>query len=402
MGKKIMVFSLSFILLITCLHAGGWNNTLMGIRALAIGAAFAGLADDPSAIFYNPAGISFQEEKFNLSINGIYISPLHEYTLPTGISAESKNKSSLPQVFLTYKMNDKVTLGFGAYAPYAGGGVDWKKDELGFPFKTYLGVMSLTPSISYQISEKFAIGFNLNFYYGKLEVNTDMPGFGPMDSDETGNNISAGLGMLYKPSDKLSMGLSIRGPAKMTLTGTTALTTEAPGFGNIRFDLDSETNFQLPWDFEFGISYRLRENLILSGSAQYTMWSALDRVEKIIRNVPMVGDQYEYENLNFNNILIMRVGFEYQIPHGLFIRGGIGVDRAATPVDTLSITNIDVDKLTLLGGFGYRTGSMQIDFVAISAQGREREKTTTQFGFPFTERYNLSATILGMGVTFIF
>lgn len=402
MGKKITAFIGLPLIVTACLWAGGWNNTLMGARALAIGAAFAGLADDPSAIYYNPAGLVLQREKMNVSIIGLYISPTHEYSIPGGLKAESKNKNSIPQFFLTYKMNDKITLGFGAYVPYAGGGVDWSKEELGYPFSSNLGILSLTPSLSYRVSEKFSVGFNLNFYHGKLEVNTDMPGFGPMNSEETGSVVSAGLGLLYRPMDKLSFGLSVRGPAKMSLTGITSITATAPGFGEVRFDLDSETNLKLPWDIEFGIAYRVLDNLVLSGSAQYTLWTALDRVEKIIKAVPFQGDRVDYEELNFNNILIMRVGFEYAIPNGLYIRGGFGMDRAASPAETLSIRNIDVDKLTLIGGFGYRMGNTQIDFVAISAQGKEREKTSTLQWFPGIEKYNLSATILGMGVTFTF
>ncbi len=402
MGKKFLVFMGLPIILSAYLLAGGWNNTLMGARALAIGAAFAGLADDPSAIYYNPAGLVLQDKKMNISINGMYISPTHEYSMPGVLKAESKNKNSIPQFFLSYKMNNKVTVGFGAYVPYAGGGVNFHEEELGYPFSSSLGILSLTPSISYRISDNFSIGFNLNFYHGKLEVNTNMPGYGPMDSEEEGSVVSAGLGLLFRPIDKLSLGLSIRGPAKMSMTGITSITAMAPGFGEVRFDLDSETNIKLPWDIEFGIAYRVLDNLVLSGSAQYTLWSALDRVEKVIRDVPFQGDQINYQEMNFNNILIMRMGFEYAIPNGLFIRGGVGIDRAASPAETLSIRNIDVDKLTLIGGFGYRMGNTQIDFVAISAQGKEREKTSPLEWFPGTEKYNLSATILGLGVTFTF
>jgi long-chain fatty acid transport protein len=61
-----------------------------------------------------------------------------------------------------------------------------------------------------------------------------------------------------------------------------------------------------------------------------------------------------------------------------------------------------VDKFTLLGGIGYRTGNLQFDVVYVHAQGKEREKATTLLGFPFSERYNLSARIFGLGITFVF
>lgn len=89
----------------------------MGCRALAIGGAFVGVADDPSAVFHNPAGLVYQEKAFNLSIDGFYISPTHEYVTPEGDTTQSQYKTALPQFFLTYRANERVTIGFGFYVP---------------------------------------------------------------------------------------------------------------------------------------------------------------------------------------------------------------------------------------------------------------------------------------------
>jgi len=209
---------------------------------------------------------------------------------------------------------------------------------------------------------------------------------------------------MYKPTDKLSLGMSIRGPAKMKLSGTTSIT-----YGTSKTNLDSYTSFNLPWDIEVGLSYQISENLLFATGAQYTMWSALDKVEKTIENVPYFDpslmmlvsqDMKEEEVLDFNNILIFRAGFEYVLPQGIALRAGIGLDHYASPEETLSITNIDVNKFTLLGGIGYRAGKIKIDFAYAYAIGKEREKTTTQYGVPLPEKYNLNAFILGLGITF--
>ncbi|MFQ6038753.1 MAG: hypothetical protein ACE5LV_09065, partial [Candidatus Aminicenantales bacterium] len=60
MGRKGVFSAIAILGLASGLLGGGWNNTLMGARAIALGAAFAGLADDPSAVYYNPAGLVFQ------------------------------------------------------------------------------------------------------------------------------------------------------------------------------------------------------------------------------------------------------------------------------------------------------------------------------------------------------
>ncbi len=401
MNKKSLILLVSVILISANLWAGGWNNTLMGCRALAIGGAFVAVADDPSAIFHNPAGLVYQERTFNLSIDGFYISPVHEYVTTDGTRVESRYKSSVPQFFLTYKANNRLTFGFGFYVPYAGGGVDWKESVQVQPFKSTMGVYSLTPTFSYKFSEKLSIGFNLNFYGGELNIDMEDVIFGPMKSEEKGSAVSAGLGLMFKPSQRVSIGLGVRGPAKMTLEGRTSVTITDPLLGTFQILLDSETSFDLPWDIELGLAYRLTENLLLSTSAQYTMWSALDKVEKVMKNVPGIGDIEETQIMNYEDILILRAGFEYFISGGVILRGGLGYDRCACPEDTLDYKgNIDVDKFTLIGGIGYRTGRTQIDFVYVYAAGEERVKPIT--GFPSPERYNLSAAIMGVGVTFSF
>jgi long-chain fatty acid transport protein len=396
MKKNILAFLLLVLCLSPSIWAGGWNNTLMGCRAIAMGAAFAGIADDPSAVFYNPAGLVFQEQKLNLSINGFYIMPTHAYTGMGGSMLQSKFNSTIPQIFLSYKANENVTVGFGAYAPYATGGVDWKESQIGVPLKTFLGIFSLTPTVSYRVNNKLSLGFKINFYQGVLELDTEMDPFGPVNADENGSSVSAGFGLFYKPSEKLSIGISVRGPSTMILKGKTAISYTIPDLGEIELKLNSETRFNLPWDFELGLAYRISDRFLVSTSAQYTMWSTLDQVEKTIKDIPDMGNIIQVEKMNFKNIFIVRAGFEYHIPPGLFVRAGIGVDRAASPEEALNIANIDVDKFTLLGGIGYRVGKMQIDFAFVHAQGRERENMNP----PLPGRYNLDATIIGLGISF--
>jgi long-chain fatty acid transport protein len=410
MSKRAFIL-LSLILLVSpSLWAGGWNNTLMGCRAIAIGGAFVGIADDPSAIFYNPAGLVFQRNSLNFSINGFYIWPDHEYIVPTGSKTQSKYNVSLPQIFLSYRTSEKLTLGFGIYVPYAGGGVDWKEGEPGYPFKvgedeysrfkSTMGIYTLTPTLAYQFSEKLSIGFTINFYRAILNVDAVMDPDTTVVSEESGSTISAGFGLMYRPTERIGIGLSIRGPSRMELSGDTRITQvqTIPGFGTVPVELrgDSETSFNLPWDIELGFSYKISENLLFSTSAQYTMWSRLKKVDKMVKDLPYGTPDIEYEEaMDFNNILILRAGMEYAFPQGVFLRAGFGFDRCATPDSTLDCKNIDVDKFTILGGIGYRTGRTQIDFVYAYAIGKEREADTA-------ERYNLNVFIMGLGVSFSF
>ncbi len=398
--KKLVVILTCFVLTTSGLLGGGWNNTLIGCRAIAIGGAFAGIADDTSAIFYNPAGLAFQQKNFAVSINGFNIWPTHEYSDSLGYNLQSKSNFSLPQIFFTFKASERLTLGFGAYTPYAGGGVEWNNSSFGLQLKSYMGIISLTPTLAYQISEKISFGFTLNIYRGIIEDTRTLQNIGTIKTEENGSALSVGFRLMLKPSERLRIGLGVRGPAKMKMSGKTTVPIEVPVLGLFEANLSSETEFNLPWDFSLGISYKLSETFLLSTSLQYTMWSALDNVEKTLKNIPLVGDQKTIEPMNFKNIILWSVGAEYWVTPVFALRGGIGLDRWATPAETLDFANIDVDKVTLLGGIGYRAGRIQIDFVYVNAIGKEREKVETVLGLPVTEKFNLNTMILGIGITF--
>jgi long-chain fatty acid transport protein len=399
--RKKLVLTLSLVAFSSAvLWAGGWNNMLIGCRAIAIGGAFAGIADDASAIYYNPAGLAFQEQNLTVTVNGFNVWPTYLYSDSLGRNLQSKSSTAIPQVFLAFKSGEKWTLGFGVYVPYAGGGVEWDEKNLGLSLKSYLGIVSFTPTLAYEISDKVSLGLNFNIYKAVLEDSRNMEPLGNISTEENGTALSLGLGLMLKPSDRMSIGAGIRGPAKMKLSGKTTIPLAIPDMGTFEADFPSETKFNLPWDFELGISYRISSKFLMSTSAQYTMWSALDTIEKTLKNVPEVGDQIVHEPMNFKDILLWRIGAEYWISDFLSLRAGVGFDRWATPEESLNFDNIDVDKFTLLGGIGYRSGRIQIDLVYAYAQGKEREKLDNFLGVPVQERFNLNTVIFGLGITY--
>src|SRR5579864_3898068 len=87
--------------------------------ATARGNAFVATANDPAAVFYNPAGIS-QLEGSHMSIGAYGIVYGASYKNPaTGSVINSKQELGiLPQVFSTYSIPKyKLTLGLGTYSP---------------------------------------------------------------------------------------------------------------------------------------------------------------------------------------------------------------------------------------------------------------------------------------------
>src|SRR5271154_1304980 len=107
------------------------------------GEAFVATADNPSAIYYNPAGIT-QLDGMNLRVGtyGIY---LNDHFKDATTSANTENGiQAAPQIYYTYGFEDvPLTLGLGVYSPY-GLSVDWSNMDP-FAAQGYYGSPGLGP-----------------------------------------------------------------------------------------------------------------------------------------------------------------------------------------------------------------------------------------------------------------
>ena len=108
------------------LSANGFRLADQDAFATARGEAFVATADNPSAIYYNPAGIT-QLEGNNLrsGIYGIYLDPSFNppgSAVNTGNTYHSSdNLAAVPQLFYTYTLEHlPLSFGLGVYAPYGG------------------------------------------------------------------------------------------------------------------------------------------------------------------------------------------------------------------------------------------------------------------------------------------
>ena len=85
--KKLVILAVIGMFAYSNAFASGFQLNEQGARALAMGGAFAGLANDPSALYFNPAGIT-QLRGTNFYFGTTLIMPLGTYKTP---GAKSSN-----------------------------------------------------------------------------------------------------------------------------------------------------------------------------------------------------------------------------------------------------------------------------------------------------------------------
>jgi len=247
-GKKTIVFVAFLFVLSSLVSANGLNLNGFGSRAVAMGGAFVGLADDYSAIFWNPAGIAQFGEK-TLGMTGDLIMPSSTYKFQfmgvTLVNAESESKiypSGLAGYY--HPLSDKLVAGIGVYTP-SGLGISWDGADFApftrgqsYKWETYIGVISISPALAYKISDQISVGATLNLNYGFFNIDQhagiatvpiNQPPYsttvdlGQYSESSDGWGVSGTLGILVKPSDIFSFGATVRTPSKVTMSGEASI-----------------------------------------------------------------------------------------------------------------------------------------------------------------------------------
>jgi len=236
------LFTLALLtLVVTAVFAGGYQINEHGTKAMGMGGAFAAQASDPSAIFFNPAGLT-QLKGINIMIGGTAIMPMATFTGPTGVTGISATSTDMvkqtffpPNAYITYNY-ENWAFGLGFFAPY-GLGTEWPAKWGGSPvalgqyeaYITDLQAMYLNPTVAYRFSDKLSVGVGFSYIFGtvdlkqKINLPTLPPGTLPdWDSslEGTGTGYSFNVGILWNPTDALSVGVSYRSKAEIEFSAT--------------------------------------------------------------------------------------------------------------------------------------------------------------------------------------
>jgi len=259
--------------------SNGTQIGTVGAKPTAMGSAFRGLADDWSAVFYNPAGLT-QIQKGTIGLSNGLISPRGNFTpypyptLPfTGMYTDSRELTpkdfNVPALGI-FKTQGKWTAGLGVYAPF-GLGTEWDlyfvPEGYGNPKaiskkkESYSDhqVIAVQPTVAYQLTEKISVGLGLSYIWGKMTIDQIAlpvnplvgilanPNYaplaavlGPLSPDQTRliveNNLEgdgyaygANVGVKWDISKMLSLGVSGRFFTDLKLKGKMIQTVAFPG-----------------------------------------------------------------------------------------------------------------------------------------------------------------------------
>lgn len=407
---RLTMITAIMVVLSTGLFSNGLNLNGNGSKAISMGGAFVGLADDYSAVFWNPAGLT-QMKKSSLSLFVTDVFPSGSYFLDLGvaqISAETEPGGYLSGGLGFFKpLSDKVVVGIYAYVP-SGLGANWPGEDLallsgGMPmvWETMVGIVTVSPTVAFKLSDKLSLGATLNINYGMDELKRPTE-LGQYEEDLDGFGFSATIGLLYKPSDKFSFGMTYKTPMKATVKGDVTM----PGAQLLGLAPSSEGEREITWPMWFGagIAVKPSERLTFTFDVQYTNWGKMDEVEMTFADTLWQAFLADGSTLTllWEDKTQIRFGMEYMINPKLALRAGYYYDPSPSPKATMNILLPEITYNFFTLGIGYKTEKMALDFCLEYGKGKDVTVMEPLMDVGMPGVHSMDLFVPNIAVTFFF
>ena len=340
--------------------AGGLSrvNTISP-RAVGLGGAFGAVADDPSALHFNPAGLAGIYGRL-VSIGIEYLNSNRTYT-PTGedgerLPAQSPNSVStvVPSIGATFRTKEdgswsRFAFALGLWNSY-GGQVSYDRlDDAQAPAlnETREVLLEMVGGVGYEASEYVSLGLALRLGIGLFHVDaTNRPVTSDMSSVGFGVGLTGGVilsnGVSSSRAGSARIGFTYRTP--MTVATSGSATMDLSG-GSTDVDMDHDQRW--PQSAAVAVAWRPAARLLLAAQADWTDWERINELTVEFPDRPELDQTFE---MDWDSNYSLRLGTSVILTPSVEVSAGGSYDTRAVSKRTMERHNLDSDKFTADAG----------------------------------------------------
>jgi long-chain fatty acid transport protein len=397
-----------------------------GAKAVAMGGAFAATADDPTAIFYNVAGIA-QLRRAELTFGGTAINFQNSFTgdpndLFTAGMSGSKYRAHtfiVPNAYATMPIGSNMTVGVGVFAPF-GLRTNWAQPWPGRYISSDANIktVSVEPAIAWQTSDgRLAIGGGPEYRRGKVilaRTNQAINIFTNQIADVANTYLASdysskwgwNVGILFKPTPTWRIGASYRAAETMDFKGTATITQIPTG----NAQLDAIVRSQLPPtqpvttsiafpDFAYiALGTSAIPNWDIEFDLEHNNWS---RFKALQINLLTTPQQSITRAENWKSTFSYRLGANHPVTSDWDIRLGALYDKNPEPVEAVTPLLPDADRVGVSFGVGYHRGPFVFDATEFALHFKTRG-TLGQSPDNFNGTYKTDANLISVNLGYRF
>lgn len=439
-NKRVLAVSVFATLITSNINAAGFS--VAEHSASGMGSAFAGasaIAEDASTTFFNPAGLSKLKGKQYI-FAGHYVSVSSPFTnngstsLTTaplgGTNDDGSTSPFIPNFYYARELNDKWNFGFGITVPF-GNVSEYSDTWVGryHATKSEITTLNLNPSASYKVNDKLSVGFGVNVQYieatlaNKLDsaaicnaapfaaacagAGLSAAGIGDasLDSNQSlnGDDWSLGwnVGLLYDISDATRLGLAYRSNIEHALTGNVDFTVNANLQGVLNTfaptlftDTAISAGVDLPETLSLSLYHEVNPKWSVLADVTWTKWKRFDKIVIDFSN-PVQSSSTIPEN--WENSLRYSLGMNYKADSKWIYRAGVALDETPIPsAEDMTPRIPDNDRIWLSFGFGYKvsdTFGVDFGYSHLFFDDVVINNTDASFGHTLTGSYDVNVDI---------
>lgn len=358
---RLAAFAAGCALLTRPAYAGGTEIPNQGARAAGQAEAFGAQADDPTAIYYNPAGIGqLKGTQVSAGLYGIF--PDFRFHAEGGGGESMTLTSVLPHFYVTSDLGtEKFHAGFGVFNEF-GMNLDWgdKGPLRTIVNKSRLELLNFSPTISYNVTPNLTVAVAGNIYYSELVLERNAvlaPAPVPEgDFRVKGRDWAVGVtpAVFWKIDDRNTIGAWYRTPFTMDYPGharliDTGVTPQLSGTSKVAVDFPQIA----------GVAYAFRpiKPWKLETDIVYTDWATLHSIRLSSSN-PAFNQNLPAD---WKSGFSFRAGTQYDLDEHWSLRAGYALGQRAMPGDTYTPLVPDSLYHLLTAGVGYQTRHWSLD-----------------------------------------
>jgi long-chain fatty acid transport protein len=383
---------------------GAFSIFEQGARGMGFGGAFTAIADDPSAVFHNPAGLAFLEGR-HVYFGATLLRPKSDFVgagpYPGEGIIETTDIRTIPfgASYYTQQVSKTLAVGMGVYAPF-GLEMKWANPDAYsgrfVSLEATLRSLSLNPTLAWRVTEHLSIAGGVDVRLSTVALRRRVPNVNPftgavVDIAEAALSSRPGVGwgwnggVLVKPSAALALGASYRHKVRVDYRGSAAfhqISTHSDVLDRIVAaslpvgEPAVTTSIEFPAMATAGVATR-RSGWTLAADAVWFQWSTFDRVDIRFAEYPHLDDAFIEDYVDSWQL---RVGLERRLSDHWAVRGGYFYDQSPAPASSVSPLLPDASRNGYALGASWSrraivmdAAAWYIDFEERSTQGQSRE-----------------------------
>ena len=429
MNRKQLVAAAAVLLLVPTLSWGaGFALFEHGNKAMAMGGAFTAVANDPSAVYWNAAGLAFQNDKgVQFMAGATFINASQDFTGESpypGAGYTASQKSQIffpPHAYLVYPINDTMTLGVGVLTPF-GLGTWWKENFAGrfISKRVDLKLYDFTPTLAIKVSDDVAVAVGIDYTIGQIDLTKGIGVINPytqrladvgqvhMYTDGASNTAFGWNASIFaKLGSGFTAGVMYRSQIDMDLDGYGSFTQYPTGYADFDAALGAmvpfgqktplKTKIKFPDYLSVGLAWQ-NAKWTVSGQVGFMGWSSFQNLPINFTEHPELSTTVEE---GYKDTTQYRLGVEYRVNPTWSLRAGALHDETPQPPASMSPLLGDGTRKGYSAGVGWTNGKVSVDVGDLYLVFDKRSTGGMSFD-GYEGSYDTSANLFGVtfGVRF--